>query len=98
MQAEWDAAGPRYAPTGFATEGFIHCSYASQVAATAARHYAGRTDVVLLEIDPGVLDSPVVAQISPATGESFPHIHGQIPRGAVVAVHDVTAWTAGTHG
>ena len=32
--------------------GFIHCSFATQVQATADRYYRGRRDVVLLTIDP----------------------------------------------
>lgn len=64
----------------------MHCSYAHQVAATAGRYYAGRHDLVLLEIDPAALDAPVRVEPS-ATGERFPHVYGTIPRAAVVAVH-----------
>ena len=44
-----------------AEEGFIHCSFASQVDATASRFYADVDDAVVLLIDPARLPSPVVA-------------------------------------
>jgi uncharacterized protein (DUF952 family) len=84
---EWHAAGADYAPAAFAREGFVHCSYREQVDATLARHYAGRDDLVLLEIDPDLLDVPVLVEPSPSSGERFPHIYGRIPRVAIVAVH-----------
>lgn len=97
--AEWEAeraadraAAPgTYAPAAFAREGFVHCSYREQVAATAARHFAGRTDLLLLEIDPARLGARVVEEPSPATGERFPHIYGPIERVAVIAVHPFSA-------
>ena len=41
-----------------ADEGFIHCSFAEQVDATATRFYADVDDAVVLRIDPGRLDEP----------------------------------------
>jgi uncharacterized protein (DUF952 family) len=66
----------------------VHCSYDHQVVATAARYYAGRDDVVLLEIDESKLTAPLVVEPSPSTGDLFPHIYGPIDRAAVVAVHE----------
>jgi uncharacterized protein (DUF952 family) len=68
------------------TEGFIHCSLADQVAGSANRFYAGADDLLLLEIDPARLTSPL--RHEPAgSGELFPHVYGSINRSAVVAVH-----------
>jgi len=67
-----------------AEEGFIHCSFADQVVATANRFYADLTDLVLLTIDPGSLSSPVMPEPVPG-GEVFPHVYGPIAVGAVVA-------------
>jgi uncharacterized protein (DUF952 family) len=91
--AEWAAVGDgdTYAPAAFAREGFVHCSYPEQVAATAARHYAGRTDLLLLEIDPSRLGAPVIEEPSPTTAEPFPHVYGPIARDAVIAVHPFSA-------
>jgi glutathione S-transferase len=67
-----------------AEEGFVHCSFAEQLQATADRFYAGRRDVLLLAIDPARLDAPVVVEAAPGTDERFPHVYGPIPVEAVV--------------
>jgi glutathione S-transferase len=67
-----------------AEEGFVHCSFAGQLQATADRFYAGRRDVLLLAIDPARLDAPVVVEAAPGTDERFPHVYGPIPVEAVV--------------
>jgi anti-anti-sigma factor len=69
-----------------AEEGFIHCSFADQVDATAARFYADVDDVVVLRIDPRRLTSRVVVEDLYGTGERFPHVYGPIPVTAVVDV------------
>jgi uncharacterized protein (DUF952 family) len=69
-----------------AEEGFIHCSFAEQVDATASRFYADVADAVVLRIDPARLSSPVVVEDLFGTGEEFPHVYGPIPVGAVVEV------------
>ena len=57
-----------------AEEGFIHCSFAEQVQATADRFYRGRDDVVLLRIDPHRLGAPIREEVAPGTGQAFPHV------------------------
>jgi uncharacterized protein (DUF952 family) len=69
-----------------AEEGFIHCSFAEQIDATAARFYADVEDAVLLRIDPERLPTPVVVEDLDGTGEAFPHLYGPIPAEAVVEV------------
>ena len=78
-----------------ADEGFVHCSYAHQVAATANRYYADLPAVVLLTIDPDRLDSPVVTESSVAGGEEFPHVYGPIPVDAVI---EAASWERGIDG
>ena len=56
-----------------AEEGFIHCSFAEQVAATADRYYRDVEDVVLLTIDPAKTDAEVRVE------KGFPHIYGPVP-------------------
>ena len=68
-------------------EGFIHASFAQQVAATADRFYAGvEAPLVLLVVDRGRLGSSVVVEPAPGTDEVFPHVYGPIPVAAVSQV------------
>jgi uncharacterized protein (DUF952 family) len=72
-------------------EGFIHCSFADQVAATARRFYAGRADVVVLEIDPARLTAPVRVENLDGGEEQFPHLYGPLPIDAVLGVVPLAA-------
>ena len=78
-----------YEPAGFAQEGFVHCSFLEQVAATAKRIFGGRRDLVLLVIDPARLDGEVVEENLEGGSELFPHVYGPIRWAAVQAVHDL---------
>ena len=77
------AAGT-YRAESLSSEGFIHFSRWSQLAATAGRYYAGMPDLVVLVVDPEGLD--VRVEPSPSTGESFPHLYEPLPVPAVVEV------------
>lgn len=74
-----------YRPDSLAGEGFIHCSFARQLAASANRFYASAADLLLLHIDTERLTSPLREEAS-GTGELFPHIHGSLNRDAVVTI------------
>jgi len=67
-----------------AEEGYIHCSFANQVAATAARFYGDLDTVVLLRIDPALVTSPIVVEDLVGSGVDFPHVYGPIPLAAVI--------------
>lgn len=94
-----------YHPGSLETEGFIHCSTASQVAKVANAFYAGRDDLLLLHIDPAALGAPCryegpvhpPGQAVPATvsAEVFPHIYGPLNPEAVV---EVTVFQPGPGG
>lgn len=78
------------------SEGFIHFSFAEQLAATAGRHYAGRTDLIVLRTDPTkLLDSPLIVEDSYGSGQSYPHLYGPLPVGAVT---DVVPFPIGSDG
>lgn len=70
-------------------QGFIHCSDAGQWARVRERFYADVTgDLVLLEIDPALLDAPLVREVGESgSDEMFPHLYGPLPVTAVVATH-----------
>src|SRR5439155_14180413 len=70
-------------------EGFAHCSDPGTVHLPANRLFAGRADLVLLEIDPAKVDVRWEPGVPPSPdGVWFPHVYGPIPPSAVVAVHD----------
>jgi len=92
LAAEWDeaeAAGVYLRSTrGQSLEqvGFIHASWAHQLAATYQRFYADAGAVRLLTIDPDRLTAPLKLEPVPPGGERFPHLYGPLPIGAVLAV------------
>ncbi|MFF7953410.1 DUF952 domain-containing protein [Streptomyces griseorubiginosus] len=70
-------------------EGFIHCSTREQLPRTAAAFFADVPDLVVLVIDPALLDVPLKYEAPEPGGEEFPHIYGPLP---VAAVVDVEPW------
>jgi uncharacterized protein (DUF952 family) len=75
--------------------GFIHASFREQVGAVAASYYADLQDddLVVLEIEPARLESPV--RVEPVGDDRFPHVYGPLPVAAVVAVHPLRAFAGG---
>jgi uncharacterized protein (DUF952 family) len=63
-------------------DGFMHFSAASQVAATAARHFAGQTDLVLVAVDAEALGGSLKWEPSRG-GDLFPHLYAALPLHAV---------------
>jgi uncharacterized protein (DUF952 family) len=63
-------------------DGFIHFSTTGQVAETAARHFAGAGDLMLVAVDADALGSAL--RFEPSRGGAlFPHLYGQLPLTAV---------------
>jgi len=58
-------------------DGFIHFSYADQLAETARRHFAGRTGLVLLAIRPDRLGPALRDEVSRG-GALFPHLYATL--------------------
>ena len=76
-------------PDSLASNGYVHLSTLDQVHLPANRLYTGRTDLVLLRIDPARLSSPVRWEPGVATdpaGMVFPHLYGALPVAAVISV------------
>lgn len=87
-ESDWQAAQTAGAFTGTAhdiRDGFIHFSTASQAAETAAKHYAGKADLLLLYVRTGDLVSPLKWEPS-RNDELFPHLYGPLPVSAVSRV------------
>jgi uncharacterized protein (DUF952 family) len=86
---EWEAAmgAGTYRPASLAAEGFIHFSYADQVAATANRYYRDRDGLVVVAVDLTGVPGEVRVESSPATGELFPHLYDALPTSHALSVY-----------
>ncbi|MGV0851498.1 DUF952 domain-containing protein [Mycolicibacterium phlei] len=98
---EWkDAkANGELRPVSLVANGFVHLSTPEQVHLPANRLYVGRTDLVLLHIDPARLSSPVRWEPGVPTdpaGMVFPHLYGALPVTAVINVTDYRPGPDGT--
>lgn len=88
----------------FDQHGFIHCSTPDQVLLVANAFFAGRSDLVLLVIDPVRLKSPVRwepahsnARLPGFTQNSvFPHVYGLINVDAVLRTIDLVPSATGS--
>lgn len=74
-------------------DGFMHLSTPAQVLETARRHFPGRRDLVVLEIDESALADRVRYEKS-RSGALFPHLYGSLPRSAVIRLRSLE-WTDG---
>ncbi|MCJ2015790.1 DUF952 domain-containing protein [Methylobacterium sp. J-076] len=77
-------------------DGFIHFSTATQVAETAARHFAGQRDLLLVAVEADRL-GPALRYEPSRGGDLFPHLYGDLPLSAVVDVADMPLGPAGRH-
>jgi uncharacterized protein (DUF952 family) len=86
----WAAAvkAGQYRPESLAEEGFIHCSFPQQVVTVADDRYRGRTDLILLVIDPAKVTAEIRFEDCYECGQDFPHIYGPLLPGAVEQVLD----------
>jgi len=85
---EWEQAQRQgfYESPSLKEEGFIHCSEDRQVAGVLERYFAGKKDLVKLEINTEKLTSRYVQEWSPSVQDTFPHIYGPINIEAVEKV------------
>jgi uncharacterized protein (DUF952 family) len=67
----------RGAPVDLA-DGYIHFSAADQLGETAARHFAGQGDLVLVAVEAAAL-GPALKWEPSRGGALFPHLHGDLP-------------------
>ena len=66
-------------------DGYIHFSTAAQVRETAAKHFAGVADLVLVAVDAGALGAAL--RLEPSRGGAlFPHLYGALRMAAVLSV------------
>ncbi|WP_411903898.1 DUF952 domain-containing protein [Methylorubrum thiocyanatum] len=77
-------------------DGFIHFSTAEQVAETAARHFAGQDDLLLVAVAADAL-GPALRFEPSRGGALFPHLYGDLPLSAVRSVADLSLGADGRH-
>jgi uncharacterized protein (DUF952 family) len=97
--ALWNAAERAGLFTGApvdVADGFIHFSTAAQAAETAARHFAGRSDLVLVAVDADALGAELRHEPSRG-GALFPHLYGTLAMSAVRWVKPLPLGSNGRH-
>ena len=77
-------------------DGFIHFSSAEQAAETAAKHFAGQRDLVLLHVDAAKLGDRLKWEPSRG-GALFPHLYGDVDPAAVTKVDSLLLGSDGRH-
>ncbi len=77
-------------------DGFIHFSTADQAAETAAKHFVGQHDLLLVAIDSEALGTAL--RYEPSRGGAlFPHLYGPLPLEAVLWVEPLPVGSDGRH-
>lgn len=97
---DWEAASSagELTPPSLYEAGFVHLSTPEQVHLPANRLFAGRTDLVLLYLNPDLLDSPVRWEPGVPGDPAamlFPHLYGPLPARAVTRI---TPYLPGAEG
>jgi uncharacterized protein (DUF952 family) len=95
----WEAAKKAGRFTGAPVDladGFIHFSTGAQVRETAARHFSGEHDLLLVSVDPATLGDALRWEASRG-GALFPHLYADLPMSAVQAVFSLPLAPTGNH-
>lgn len=97
-RAEWQAAQEHGLFEGSAVDrqdGYIHFSTAEQVKETAAKHFAGQRDLVLLAVS---ADALADLRWEPSRGGAlFPHLYAPLDIAAVANADDLPLGPDGRH-
>jgi uncharacterized protein (DUF952 family) len=78
------------------TDGYIHFSTAEQARETAAKHFAGAENLVLVAVDADAL-GPALRWEPSRGGALFPHLYGVLAREAVLWVATLPLDAEGRH-
>ncbi|CDX16611.1 conserved hypothetical protein [Mesorhizobium sp. ORS 3324] len=77
-------------------DGFIHFSTVAQVRETAAKHFAGQADLLLIAIDEAKLGEALKYEESRG-GALFPHLYAPLDLDAVLWVKPLPLGADGSH-
>lgn len=78
------------------TDGYIHFSTIEQAGETAAKHFAGRSDLVLVAIDADKLGDRLKWEVSRG-GALFPHLYGTLATSDALWVKKLPLGPDGKH-
>ena len=98
-QASWRTALSAGLLRGSAADlrdGFIHFSTAAQLAKTAAKHFAGASDLMLLAVDAAAL-GPALKWEPSRGGDLFPHLYAALSVSAVRWARPLESAADGRH-
>lgn len=77
-------------------DGFIHFSAAGQVAETAAKHFTGQSNLVLVAVDVAVLGNDLQWEVS-RNGQRFPHLYATLDPAVVCFAKELPLDDSGIH-
>jgi uncharacterized protein (DUF952 family) len=71
-----------FSPPSLRFDGYIHCSFRDAVAESARLYFAADARLRVLQIDPRLV--PCEVRVVETPRGPMPHVHGAIPRAAIV--------------
>jgi uncharacterized protein (DUF952 family) len=89
----WSAAQEtgQYTSADFAADGFVHFSFARQVARVANAIYRDEPELVVVEVESDVVPAELLrVEGCYESGETFPHVYGPIPVSAARSITQLT--------
>lgn len=78
------------------TDGFVHFSTAAQVEETAAKHFAGQSNLLLVSVDEALLGANLRYEASRG-GALFPHLYAPLDLAAVLRIEPLPLGLDGRH-
>jgi uncharacterized protein (DUF952 family) len=77
-------------------DGYIHFSTAAQTPETAAKHFAGQRDLLLVAVEAEAFGPAMRWEVSRG-GALFPHLHGPLPVSSARSVRPIPMAADGGH-
>lgn len=77
-------------------DGYIHFSTGGQARETAAKHFAGQTDLLLVAVEAGALGDALKWEVSRG-GALFPHLYAPLELSAVLWARPLPLGANGVH-
>ncbi len=71
---------------------FLHCCSEAQLGFVLARHFAGRSGLLILRFDPALAEGRIEWEKSEPDQDPFPHLYGALPLRIVAATAAPGAW------